>query len=204
MVWETLNIIGTIAFAISGAIVAIEEKYDILGVLVLGFVTAFGGGAVRNLLIGAPVSLLWDQGLLFALALITIFIVFFLKDMWIEYLKKVIIFDAMGLSAFAIQGAMIAYHNELPFWAVATAAVLTGSGGGIIRDVLAGRKPTIFREEIYALWALLAGLFIGLGLITHPYVYYLLFFMIVALRILSVRYNWTLPKHQNQLFQKEL
>ncbi|KYG34119.1 trimeric intracellular cation channel family protein [Alkalihalobacillus trypoxylicola] len=204
MVWETLNIIGTIAFAISGAIVAIEEKYDILGVLVLGFVTAFGGGAVRNLLIGAPVSLLWDQGLLFALALITIFIVFFLKDMWIEYLKKVIIFDAMGLSAFAIQGAMIAYHNELPFWAVATAAVLTGSGGGIIRDVLAGRKPTIFREEIYALWALLAGLFIGLGFITHPYVYYLLFFMIVALRILSVRYNWTLPKHQNQLFQKEL
>ncbi|WP_413375437.1 trimeric intracellular cation channel family protein [Alkalihalobacillus sp. 1P02AB] len=197
MVWETLNIIGTIAFAISGAIVAIEEKYDILGVLVLGFVTAFGGGAIRNLLIGAPVSLLWDQALLFSLALVTIIIVFLLKDVWINYLKRVIIFDAMGLAAFAIQGAMLANENGLPLVAVATAAVLTGSGGGMVRDVLAGRKPVIFRDEIYALWAMLAGLLIGLGLITAPYMFYTLFVIIVVLRMLSVRFNWTLPKYSD-------
>ncbi|KGA99012.1 membrane protein [Alkalihalobacillus alcalophilus ATCC 27647 = CGMCC 1.3604] len=197
MVWETLNIIGTIAFAISGAIVAIEEKYDILGVLVLGFVTAFGGGAIRNLLIGAPVSLLWDQALLFSLALVTIIIVFLLKDVWINYLKRVIIFDAMGLAAFAIQGAMLANENGLPLVAVATAAVLTGSGGGMVRDVLAGRKPVIFRDEIYALWAMLAGLVIGLGLITAPFMFYTLFVIIVVLRMLSVRFNWTLPKYSD-------
>ena len=61
---------------------------------------------------------------------------------------------------------MLASDNGLPLVAVATAAVLTGSGGGMVRDVLAGRKPVIFRDEIYALWALLAGLMIGLGLLT--------------------------------------
>ncbi|KMK75110.1 trimeric intracellular cation channel family protein [Alkalihalobacillus pseudalcaliphilus] len=197
MVWETLNIIGTIAFAISGAIVAIEEKYDILGVLVLGFVTAFGGGAIRNLLIGAPVSLLWDQALLFTLALASIVIVFLSKELWLDYFRRIVIFDAMGLAAFAIQGAMLASDNGLPLVAVATAAVLTGSGGGMVRDVLAGRKPVIFRDEIYALWALLAGLMIGLGLLTSAYMYYVLFVIIVALRMLSVQYNWTLPKYSD-------
>jgi uncharacterized membrane protein YeiH len=109
----------------------------------------------------------------------------------------VIIFDAMGLAAFAIQGAMLANENGLPLVAVATAAVLTGSGGGMVRDVLAGRKPVIFRDEIYALWAMLAGLVIGLGLITAPFMFYTLFVIIVVLRMLSVRFNWTLPKYSD-------
>ncbi len=66
MTWEVLSIIGTVAFAISGAIVAMEEEYDILGVYILGIVTAFGGGAVRNVLIGVPVSVLWQQQTLFS------------------------------------------------------------------------------------------------------------------------------------------
>src|SRR6478609_7163532 len=65
MTWDVLSIIGTIAFAISGAFIAMEEEYDILGVYILGIVTAFGGGAIRNLLIGVPVSALWEQGLFF-------------------------------------------------------------------------------------------------------------------------------------------
>lgn len=67
MTWEVLSMIGTVAFAVSGAIVAMEEEYDILGVYILGIVTAFGGGAIRNLLIGVPVSALWEQGLFFRL-----------------------------------------------------------------------------------------------------------------------------------------
>ena len=73
-------------------------------------------------------------------------------------------FDAIGFAAFAIQGAMFAVHLGLPVSAVIVAAVLTGSGGGIIRDILAGRKPLVFKKEIYAVWAALAGLLIGLGL----------------------------------------
>ena len=76
MTWEILSIFGTIAFAISGAIVAMEEEYDILGIYILGIVTAFGGGAIRNLLIGVPVSALWEQGVLFQIALLSITLIF--------------------------------------------------------------------------------------------------------------------------------
>ena len=68
MAWDVFSMIGTIAFAISGAIIAMEEKYDLFGVYILGVVTAFGGGALRNLLIGVPTAALWDQGLLFQVA----------------------------------------------------------------------------------------------------------------------------------------
>ncbi len=78
MAWEVFSIIGTIAFAISGAIIAMEEEYDLFGVYILGIVTAFGGGAIRNLLIGLPVTTLWGQDMMFqiALAAITIFFYF--------------------------------------------------------------------------------------------------------------------------------
>lgn len=80
MAWEVLSIIGIVAFAISGAIVAMEEEYDILGVYILGIVTAFGGGAIRNLLIGLPVSALWSQGKMFTIALVSITIVFLFQS----------------------------------------------------------------------------------------------------------------------------
>lgn len=79
MTWDVLSIIGTIAFAISGAFIAMEEEYDILGVYILGIVTAFGGGAIRNLLIGVPVSALWEQGLFFQIALLSITATFYFQ-----------------------------------------------------------------------------------------------------------------------------
>ena len=72
MTWDMLTVIGTIAFSISGAIVAMEEDLDIFGVLFLGFITAFGGGAIRNILIGVPVSELWSQGLFFQVSFFSI------------------------------------------------------------------------------------------------------------------------------------
>ena len=80
MTWDILNIIGTIAFAISGAMIALEEDYDLLGILILGLTTAFGGGAVRDLLIGIPIKTIWAQGQIFEIALIVILIVFFIAD----------------------------------------------------------------------------------------------------------------------------
>lgn len=83
MTWEVLNIIGTMAFAISGAIVAMEERYDIFGVYLLGYVTAFGGGAFRNLLVGLPISDIWAQGTLFTVAFVTMTIMFFIPFHWL-------------------------------------------------------------------------------------------------------------------------
>jgi uncharacterized membrane protein YeiH len=194
MTWEVLSMIGTVAFALSGAIVAMEEEYDILGVYILGIVTAFGGGAIRNLLIGVPVSALWDQGLLFEIALLSITAVFlFPTNMLKQWQKWGNFSDAIGLSAFAIQGAIYASKMGHPISAVIVAAVLTGIGGGIIRDLLAGRKPIVLRSEIYAVWAILAGLAIGLKIAVSSWELYVLFVIVTGLRVLSYTFDWKLP-----------
>lgn len=194
MAWEIFSAIGTVAFAVSGAIIAMEEEYDIFGVYLLGVVTAFGGGAVRNLLIGVPISALWEQEMLFQLALASVTLMFlFPKKLLSHWNRWGNFFDAIGLSAFAVQGAMFAVELELPVYAVIVAAVLTGSGGGIIRDMLAGRKPLVLRAEIYAVWAAIAGLLIGIGVFQTDVMLIVLFVLISILRILSFIYKWRLP-----------
>ncbi|MBT2691086.1 trimeric intracellular cation channel family protein [Bacillus sp. ISL-47] len=194
MTWEVLSMIGTIAFAVSGAIVAMEEEYDILGIYILGIVTAFGGGAIRNLLIGVPVSALWEQGLFFQIALLSITAVMLFPNNLLKHWQKWgNFFDAIGLSAFAIQGALYATEMNHPLSAVIVAAVLTGSGGGIIRDLLARRNPLVLKSEIYAVWAILCGAAIGLGIAVSSFELYSLFIIITALRVLSYTYKWKLP-----------
>jgi uncharacterized membrane protein YeiH len=193
--WELFSIIGTIAFAVSGAIVAMEEEYDILGVYVLGLVTAFGGGVVRNLLIGKPIVLLWEQGLYFQIALFAMTLVFLMPVRLIRLWKTwEAFFDAIGLAAFSIQGAIYATNMGHPLSAIIVAAVLTGIGGGIVRDVLAGRKPLVLKDEIYAVWGMLAGALVGLGWAQGTWQLAVLFALIVILRMFSVFYKWKLPK----------
>lgn len=197
MTWDILNIIGTIAFALSGALVAMEEEYDIYGVFVLGMATAFGGGILRNIFIGIPVPTLWEQGTLLLTATVAMAVCFCLPIALIRYWKRwEQLFDAIGLAAFAVQGALYAAQLDRPLSAVVVAAVMTGIGGGMIRDVLAGRRPMVLRDEIYALWAILAGLFIGTGVISgsSPVQLYGLCAFITVMRMLSVFYKWRLPR----------
>jgi uncharacterized membrane protein YeiH len=195
MSWELFNVVGTVAFAISGAVVAMEEEYDLLGVVVLGLTTAFGGGVVRNMLLGLPLTSFWEQGTLFTIALISMLIVFIWPHRYLYYWNRWgMFFDAVGLSAFAIQGALYATQMKYPLSATIVAAVLTGIGGGIIRDMLAGRKPLVLKEEIYAVWAMVAGLLVGLHVAVSALQLYLLFGVIVLCRMLSVYYGWKLPR----------
>lgn len=194
MAWDVFSFIGTFAFAVSGAIIAMEERYDLFGVYILGIVTAFGGGALRNLLIGVPPTVLWEQGFLFKVAIISITIIFlFPKPLLNHWTRWGLYFDAIGLAAFAVQGAMFAVELELPISAAVVAACLTGAGGGIIRDILAGRKPLVFKRDIYAVWAAAGGFLVVIGLHQYDLLLYALFIAITALRILSVHYHWKLP-----------
>ncbi|MGE6488048.1 trimeric intracellular cation channel family protein [Paenisporosarcina sp. NPDC076898] len=203
MAWDVLSIIGTIAFAVSGAIVAMEEEYDLFGVYLLGIVTAFGGGAIRNLLIGVPVSALWEQEMMFQIALIAITAVFLFPQNLLKHWNRWgNFFDAIGLSAFAIQGALFAVQLELPISATVVAAVLTGSGGGIVRDVLAKRKPLVLRNEIYAVWAAVTGLVIGVGLVVSDISLYILFLITTTLRVVSYMKKWRLPFRTLQQSEK--
>lgn len=193
MVWDVLNVIGTLAFCISGALVAMEVKYDIMGIYILGLITAFGGGAVRNLMIGLPIVEVWQQTTLFGIALIAMTLFILLPKSFIFHLKEWSVFDAIGLSAFAVQGAMYAQSMDMPLLAVMFSASITGAGGGIIRDVLAQKRPSVFTREVYLLWAIMAGFIIGMDWLTADSQYYALFGLILLLRLVSQRYNWDLP-----------
>jgi uncharacterized membrane protein YeiH len=194
-IFDIFGLVGTIAFAISGAIVAMEEEYDILGVFVLGMVTAFGGGIVRNLLIDIDMSVFWNQGFYLRAAMLAILIVFLLPVPYIAQWKRaLVLFDAIGLAAFAVQGALYAMDKSFPLSAVAVAAMLTGIGGGLIRDLLAGRKPLVLRDEIYAVWALAAGFAIGWFRLRGTWELLTVFTLVVIFRLLSVHYKWKLPR----------
>lgn len=196
MTWNVLSIIGTIAFAVSGSLVAIKEDYDLLGIYLLGFTTAFGGGLIRNLLVGIPVQQIWKQSSLFITAFFVITGVFIAPNVWEgRWKKSIILFDAIGLAAFSIQGANAAATQNLPDIAIILAAILTGAGGGMLRDLFAGRKPMLFHSEVYGLWAGTAGWIIGLELIHSSLLTYLLFLSIVVMRVLSVHCNWNLPRY---------
>ncbi|NJP39112.1 trimeric intracellular cation channel family protein [Alkalicoccus luteus] len=192
--WETLNIIGTIAFALSGVNVALEERYDLMGVYILGFITAFGGGAVRNLLIGLPVSALWDQGWLFTVAFVVMTFAFLFPRLvrW-TLLRRGVFFDAIGLGAFSAQGALFAASMGLPLSASIAAAALTGTGGGMIRDVLAGRKPLFLQKEIYIAWTLIPGVVIGMNWVTGGAEVFGIVVLVVIMRLCSVYFEWSLP-----------
>lgn len=197
MVWHILDIIGTVAFVISGAIAAMEEKYDLFGVALLGFTTAFGGGVIRNLLLGIPVSSLWGQQLLLVTASGAALLMFFLPIRRIRYLHTLLpIFDAIGLAAFAVQGgtyaAVHAHHSVAD---IVVASTITGIGGGIVRDLLANRHPVVLqRDEFYAVWAVLDGLAIAYGFGIAAWQAYLLFIVTAILRMSSIYLRWRMPQ----------
>lgn len=197
MEWNWLNIVGIVAFASSGAVVAMEEEYDLLGVYFLGFATSFGGGILRNLLLGEPVATVWHQGLLLSVAFGTIGLIFMLPRRVLDRWQRLeTFFDALGMAAFTTQAALFATDKGYPLIAVIVAALMTGTGGGILRDLLAHRKPMVFRPSspLYGVWAILAATVVGLGLPRDGYVLGALVAVIVALRMASVTWGWSLPK----------
>ncbi|WP_101842250.1 trimeric intracellular cation channel family protein [Halobacillus sp. Marseille-P3879] len=195
MAFELLNIIAVSAFAFSGAIVALSERYDIFGTFILGIATAFAGGIIRNIALDVPVVHVWEQGYFLYVALITISIVYFFPKGWVMFWDRWNIYlDAIGLSAFALQGAAFALDHGFPLGGVIFAAILTGVGGGVTRDVLAQRKPMVLHQEIYAVWAMLAGLVAGIGIVNieNGVHYYTLFFLIITCRVTSYHLGWHL------------
>ncbi len=194
--WDVLAWIGIIAFAMSGAMSAMEEDYDVLGVWIIGLVTSFGGGIMRDVIVLDTRVAVWEHPYLLLLASIACLFVYILPGLWSRYFKMWIFFDAVGLAAFSIQGALIARAMDLPLAAIVAAALLSGCGGGILRDVLTRRKPLLFREEVYAVWSIVAGLTVGLGFTQDDWTLVVLFVTMLVLRWTSVQYQWQLPKRK--------
>ena len=202
-----LEIIGTIAFAISGAFVAIKARFDIFGVLVIGCITAVGGGITRDMLIGATPPAIFSKIYIVGIACLAsliVFIVAYIKRKKFDEIRERIehinnIFDAIGLATFTVMGTEIAFTNgvsENVFLSI-TIGVLTGVGGGVLRDILTETPPYIFKKHVYALASIIGSILYYLIRLwvndtILPSIVAMIF--IIGIRLLATKYRWDLPK----------
>lgn len=196
--FDVLNWLGLLAFALAGALDGADEGLDVLGVAVLGVVTALGGGITRDLLVDrTPVALTATADVLVVLAgvLVAVALVWNGRRISTDSLA-VQLPDAVGLSAFAATGAIVASESGLSAFGVLVCAMLTGTGGGAIRDLLVGRTPGILVEDFYATCALAGATAFWLlrtAGAPRPTGVAACVGIAFVLRALAIRYDWHLP-----------
>lgn len=197
MIFSTLDILGLIAFAISGALAGIEKKLDFFGVFVIAMVTSIGGGTLRDLLIGnTPVFWLLNLQTFYIVVATTIISIIFRQHL--SFLRtSLFLFDTIGIGIFTIIGIEKGLAiNFSPIVCILLGTV-TACFGGVARDILCNEIPVIFRKEIYATACLVGGfMFFGLKLlnINDDVIYVATAGTIILIRILAVRHNWSFPK----------
>jgi uncharacterized membrane protein YeiH len=191
-----LDLAGTFVFALSGALAGVKRALDLFGVLVLSFAAANSGGITRDLLIGAvPPGAVGDWRYL-GVSLFAGLITFYFSSWIVRISNSVLIFDAAGLALFAVTGASKAVaHGLNPVMAIVLGMV-TGIGGGMVRDVLLAELPTVLRAELYAVAALAAAAIVVVGhmlqLPVAPVTAVAVIFCF-SLRVVAMRRGWRLP-----------
>ena len=203
-VFNILEIIGIIAFSISGAIVAIEKKMDLLGVIILGITTAIGGGIIRDIILGntPPVSFKHPLNALIALISVLIFLIPYIRKSLLNKKKKheliLLIMDSLGLGIFTVIGVKSAFISgyETNLFLQIFVGVITGVGGGVLRDMFAGNKPYVFVKHFYATTSILGSIICALlwKYIGGSLAMFIGFITIFILRICAAYFRWSLPK----------
>jgi len=191
-----IEAIGTFAFAVSGAIAAVKSRYDLFGILVLAFVTAIGGGTIRDLLIGnLPVSWLSNSIAIWsAIGGFALTVVFHKRFEKIQ--NWILFFDAAGLGLFTVMGIQVGLEANMGIGISIALGTITGCFGGVIRDVLSGSPPLIFRKELYATASVAGGLLyiVLLTQIEEFWAQVLAIFIVVGIRIAAYRFQLGLPQ----------
>lgn len=204
IIWYIFDMIGTIAFAISGALVGVARRMDIFGMAVLALATAIGGGIVRDVLLGyfPPNSL---RNIVYVTVVISVTIIVFIiynsryrkHAMGPRSRASYLLADAVGLASFTVTGASAGFklYPELPIFIVLLGTI-TAVGGGIIRDMLAQRIPSVLKEDVYALPSVIGGIVYYLMVISNwvGAAVYGAFTVVLVIRLLAIKYNWSLPK----------
>ena len=191
-----LDLIGTFVFALSGASAGVRHRIDLFGVLVLAFAAALAGGIMRDLLIGAvpPVGIRDGR---YIVAALSAGVVFFLWDSTVVRLRTtILLLDAAGLALFAVTGTLKALTYQLAPGTAVLLGVLTGVGGGVLRDVLVSEVPLVLRSELYAIAALCGSVIVVLSRelgLPSPVGALGGFVTCFALRVLAIRRGWRLP-----------
>lgn len=190
------DLAGTFVFALSGGMIAVKHRLDLFGVLVLAFAAGNSGGIARDVMIGAiPPAAISDWRYV-AVSILAGLITFFCYRMIDRLSSPVLIFDAAGLGLFAVAGT----NKALAFHATPVAAILfgmlTGIGGGLVRDLLVREIPAVLRTELYALAALAGAAAVVAGRAAHlppSAAASIGAVLCVAIRLLAIRYGWHVP-----------
>lgn len=195
-----LEIVGTVAFAVSGAAVALRARMDWLGVAVLAIVASVGGGTIRDTLIGrVPVNWVvdpWPVWLACVTAAVVIAEAYFHPRKAPDSRRIVLVADALGLAAFTAAGTVLSLNAGVNAPVAILLGVVTGTGGGVLRDVLARQRPLILIGQVYALTALAGAVALVLlrGADVPPEAaHWSAIAITFVLRLLAIRYSWSLP-----------
>ncbi len=206
MFWlNVFDIIGTIAFAISGALVGMRKRLDLFGIITLSIATASCGGLSRDIFIGNFPPMLFREPKYFVFSIVTAIFVLFLYPIFMRLplastnkviLNIILILDAIGLGAFTALGAKTAInYNMNNLFSVICMGLITGVGGGVLRDVFVRDIPLILKKEIYASASIVGAfaMYCSYGYVSEIASLYICFFITFALRIFSIKYNLNLP-----------
>ncbi|MBQ6614104.1 MAG: trimeric intracellular cation channel family protein [Clostridia bacterium] len=199
-----LEIIGTIAFAVSGAMVALKHHMDIFGVAILGVTTAVGGGIIRDIILGITPPTTFVHPMYAMIAIAVSIVIFFphIREMLTKnhrvYDLVMLVMDSLGLAIFTVMGISRAYavSSEYSLFLLIFVGVITGVGGGLARDIMAGDTPYIFVKHIYACASIIGALICCLLWVPLGEVYAMFIgaVCIFIIRLCAAHFKWSLPK----------
>jgi uncharacterized membrane protein YeiH len=200
-----INVMGSFVFAISGALIALRNKLDPFGILIVAFMTAVGGGTIRDMLLeDRDVFWLFDMDVIYAVLAGSLIAIIFRNNL--HFFKKPIFFyDAIGLGLFTITGVQIGIDHQLNPLICILLGTITGVFGGVLRDIIVNEIPVVFQKEIYATASIFGGL-LYLILehfnISNPYLQIIPIVSIILIRIVAVSYNISLPNIYNKKYDR--
>lgn len=196
---RVLELVGVFAFAISGAVVAVRKGFDVVGILALAWITALGGGVIRDVLVDATPPTAFLDGWAFSLPVAAAAITFFGHRLIERSMKAVLIFDAVGLGLFTVVGTVTGAASGLGIAQAGAVGVVTGVGGGVLRDVVAREVPVLVRPdaELYAVPALTGALALAFAISRWGYTPLLGVSVacgIIVFRLAALTFGWRAPR----------
>lgn len=191
-----LDLLGTLAFAISGIRLASGKNIDWFGAYVIGLITAIGGGTTRDLILDVIPFWLEDIKYLITTAF-ALLVLIILKNRLFRWKNTLFIFDAIGLGLFTVTGLIKSLAFGLPIWASVIMGVVTGALGGVIRDIIINEVPLLFRKDLYAIASIMGGIMYYICdqfEVLIPYQEIIAVLTVIIIRIIAIKFHLQLPK----------
>ncbi|MBF4984790.1 trimeric intracellular cation channel family protein [Nonlabens mediterrranea] len=194
---QVIDLMGTVAFAISGALAAYNKKLDAFGIIIIAFVTAAGGGTLRDILLGvSPVSWMTNMNLVYTI-LVCVLVTFIFSQKLLKLRKTLFFFDTIGIGLYTVVGLEMGITAGLHPFICVTLGCITACFGGVIRDILVNEIPVIFRKNIYATACIAGGaIYFILRKFEAPenITFIVSGISVIIIRMLAVRFKWQLPR----------